>query len=302
MNRKEKYKRLRISRRINLSKYSLLAFSISSLFLFSLCIMSFGTYSYFTAQADFTFSVKNATKEELVQIEEGSLEYVDRCLAQKSVTIKNIFDYKVIISIDNTKYTLQPGEVISHTQVVADQCNEFGDRSFIIIGYENYFSHPINVIVEKDKLNPCPPQSDNGQGKPNDNGEGKQCGHTDTPGGTDDDSSNSTEAVEQEEAIVEVEETVKENEPEVKEATEKSQEIPEEVPEENKEKAPVSDEKDAVEQEPKTSTDPPEENPVNEKEQPEKQEQPIQPATEPQQPVSSQNSKDETTIVEESAS
>jgi hypothetical protein len=296
MNRKEKYKRLRISRRINLSKYSLLAISISSLFLFSFCIMSFGTYSYFTAQADFNFSVKNATKEELVQIEEGSLEYVDRCLAQKSVTIKNIFDYKVIISIDNTKYTLQPGEVISHTQVVADECNEFGDRSFTIIGYESYFTHPINVFVEKEKLNPCPPQSDNGQGKPNDNGEGKQCGHTDTPGGTDDDSSNSTVEVKQDEAIVEAEETVKENEAEVKEATE----TPQEIQEENKEEAPVSDEKDAVDQEPKTTTDPPEENPVKEKEQPEKQA--IQPATEPQQPVSSQETKDETTIVEESAS
>lgn len=79
------------------------------------------------------------------------------------------------------------GEAITHTQILADGCGEFGDKSFNIIGYENYFVHPVHTYVEKELLNPkppCPPQSDNGQGKPNDNGEGNQCGHTDTNGGT----------------------------------------------------------------------------------------------------------------------
>ncbi|MCM3707662.1 MULTISPECIES: hypothetical protein [Cytobacillus] len=187
MNRKEKYRRIRIGKRVNLSKYSLLGISISSLFLFSLFIMSFGTYAYFNAQYKNEFNIRNATKEELVQITEGPVEYEDKCKAKQTVTVKNIFDYKVVISIDNSEYILQPGEAITHSQILADGCGEFGDKSFKIIGYENYFVHPVNAVVEKKMLNPkppCPPQSDNGQGKPNDNGKGKQCGHTDTNGGT----------------------------------------------------------------------------------------------------------------------
>ncbi|OMF56549.1 hypothetical protein BK139_14725 [Paenibacillus sp. FSL R5-0490] len=189
MNRKEKYRRIRISKRVDLSKYSLLGISISSLFLFSLFIMSFGTYAYFNAQYKNEFNIRNATKEELVQITKGPVEYEDKCKAKQTVTVKNIFDYKVVISIDNSEYILQPGETITHTQILADGCGEFGDKSFNIIGYENYFVHPVHVYVEKELLNPkppCPPQSDNGQGKPNNNGEGKQCGHTDTTGGTTD--------------------------------------------------------------------------------------------------------------------
>jgi hypothetical protein len=187
VNRKEKYKRLRVSKRVNLSKYSLLVISISSLFLFSICIMSFGTHAYFNAQYNSEFSIGNATQGDLVKISEGPVEYEDKCKAKQKVTVKNIFDYKVVISIDNSEYILQPGEAITHTQILADGCGEFGDKSFNIIGYENYFVHPVHTYVEKDLLNPkppCPPQSDNGQGKPNDNGEGKQCGHTDTNGGT----------------------------------------------------------------------------------------------------------------------
>lgn len=281
-----------------MSKYALLAISISSLFLFSFCIMSFGTYSYFTAQADYDLSVRNATKDELVQITEGQVEYADKCLAKVPVTIHNIFDFKVIISIDDTEYTLQPGESVTHTQVVADQCNEFGDRSFTIIGYENYFTHPINVTVEKEKLNPCPPQSDNGQGKPNDKGNGKQCGHTDTKGGTDE----PVPAMPDEE--VEKKEVPNEDEKAVKDQNETK-----ESSEETKEENPVKDE---VKEEPAPPPVTPEEKPEKEKEQPEqpaspKQSEPpvIQEPADPaatEQPISSQSVKDENEIVEESAS
>ncbi|MEH6987465.1 hypothetical protein [Cytobacillus firmus] len=187
MNRKEKYRSIRMGKRVSFSKYSLLSISISSLFLFSICIMSFGTHAYFNAQYKTESNIGNATKEELVQITEGPVEYEDKCKAKQTVTVRNIFDYKVVISIDNSEYILQPGEAITHTQILADGCGESGEKSFNIIGYENYFVHPVNAVVEKELLNPkppCPPQSDNGQGKPNDNGEGKQCGHTDTNGGT----------------------------------------------------------------------------------------------------------------------
>lgn len=165
----------------------MLVISISSLFLFSICIMSFGTHAYFNAQYNNKFSIGNATQGDLVKITEGPVEYEDKCKAKQTVTVKNVFDFKVVISIDNSEYILQPGETITHAQILADGCGEFGDKSFNIIGYENYFVHPVHAYVEKELLNPkppCPPQSDNGQGKPNDNGEGKQCGHTDTNGGT----------------------------------------------------------------------------------------------------------------------
>lgn len=141
--------------------------------------MSFGTLAYFTAEINNDLSIRNATKDELVQITEEPVVYEDKCVATKTVKVKNIFDYKVIITIGDAKYTLQPGEEITHLQTVANKCSDIGELTFNIIGYEKYFVHPINVVIDKKRLNPCPPQSDNGQGKPNDNGNGKKCGHKD---------------------------------------------------------------------------------------------------------------------------
>jgi hypothetical protein len=188
MNRKEKYRNLRIIRRVTFAKTSLLMISVCCFFLFALSLTSVGTYSYFTADYTATMGVKNATKEDLVSISEGDLIYEEKCLAKQPVTVKNVFDYLVKISIDGTEYNLSPGQTITHPQIVADNCGEFGERTFDIIGYENYFDHPITVFVDKNKLNPPPPPKpcpdpaiENANGKENDNGNGKHCGNQGNP-------------------------------------------------------------------------------------------------------------------------
>jgi hypothetical protein len=203
MNRKEKYRNLRIIRRVTFAKTSLLMISVCCFFLFALSLTSVGTYSYFTADYTATMGVKNATKEDLVSISEGDLIYEEKCLAKQPVTVKNVFDYLVKISIDGTEYNLSPGQTITHPQIVADNCGEFGERTFDIIGYENYFDHPITVFVDKNKLNPPPPPKpcpdpaiENANGKENDNGNGKHCGNQGNPqhdGGEEQNSNQSQE-------------------------------------------------------------------------------------------------------------
>lgn len=181
LNRKEKYKRLRFQSHLRRAKFFGSIIFVFQLWIFTFGLTSIGSFAYFTAQYSTDFSIKNATKEELVEISEGDLIYDTKknnsCVAKKSVTIKNIFDYPVKITISGNGYKIKPGESITHTEVVEQNCNiNEGDRSFKIIGFENYFDHEILVSVIKQEK-PCPPASDNGNGKPNDNGNGKKCGH-----------------------------------------------------------------------------------------------------------------------------
>lgn len=178
MNRTEKYKILRINKRVSYSKRFLFIISLCSFILFSLSTMTLDTYSFFNAQFSASMNLTNATKEELVEITEGEVIYEDKCIAKHSVKVKNIFDYLVKISIDGTEYIIEPGNEITHTQIVADNCGDFGEKNYNIIGYEKYFEHPIFVVVDKNKLNPCPqPAIDNANGRENDNGNGKHCGN-----------------------------------------------------------------------------------------------------------------------------
>jgi hypothetical protein len=177
MNRKQKYKLNRFIKRVSFVKSACMFVLSVSLFLFSFGFMATGSYSYFNAQVNVTNEFTNAVKEELVTISRGEVIYEDKCIAKLPITIKNIFDFLVIVSIGESKYNLQPGEEITHVQIVANGCNDFGDKNIEIVGYVHYFSHLITVNVDKEKLNPCPPASENGQGKPNDNGEGKHCGN-----------------------------------------------------------------------------------------------------------------------------
>jgi hypothetical protein len=189
MKRKEKYRLLRWKKRLEKVRVFILATLVFSLMLFAFGLYSVGSLAYFNATYSVHLGAKNAVKEELVVITVKDLIYEEQCIAKQPVTIKNIFDYVVKISIEGTNYVLEPGEVVTHNQIVASNCGDFGKHTIKIIGYENYFDHIITVNVEKDKLNPCPPASDNGQGKPNDNGEGKKCGHNEERKSTEEDES-----------------------------------------------------------------------------------------------------------------
>lgn len=179
MNRKELYKMIRLNKKISLTKRAILVFFTFSFVLFSSSLLSVGTFSYFNAEYTATMQIKNAVKDDLVIINEGPLIFPEKCKAVKDISVKNIFDYIVEITIEGSPYVLQPGDEITHTIIVADDCGDFGEKTFLIIGYNHYFSHPVHVNVNKEELNPCPPASDNGQGNPNDNGNGKKCGHKD---------------------------------------------------------------------------------------------------------------------------
>jgi hypothetical protein len=168
---------IRVSKRVSWIKSILLCIPIISIFLFSLSTLSFGTYSYFNAKASGYFTIKNALEHELVSITKEEVLYKEKCTAEVPVKIQNIFDYKVVILIDQKEYIIEPGKIINVNKVVARGCNDFGERKFNIVGYNNYFVHPISVIVDKDKLNPCPqPAIDNAKGTENENGLGKHCG------------------------------------------------------------------------------------------------------------------------------
>lgn len=168
---------MRISKKISLLKSVLLCIPIIGVFLFSISTLSFDTYSYFNAKLTGSASIKSAVEKELVTITTGEIDYSKQCKAEVPVTIENIFDYKVIILFDQKEYTIQPGEKIMLSKVVANSCKDYGNKTFNIIGYDHYFIHPITVMVDKSKLNPCPePAVDHAKGDENDNGLGKHCG------------------------------------------------------------------------------------------------------------------------------
>jgi hypothetical protein len=178
MNRKNKFIQIRFLRRIKLIKKGLFFFNVFSLFLFLISLSIYDTHSYFNAKVISKMNIQNAVKSELVEITTEELNYPSRCVAIQPVKIKNIFDYDVLINIETNHYRLTPGQEITHNQMVANNCGDFGEQSFQIIGYQNYFEHLIQVTVDKDLLNPCPqPAIDNANGVPNDNGQGRHCGN-----------------------------------------------------------------------------------------------------------------------------
>lgn len=182
MDRMEKYKILRLNKRISYLKRLLFITTLFSFVIFSLSMMTLDTYSYFNAQHNAALSLTNATQRELVEITEGEIIYEKKCKAKHSVKVKNIFDYIVKVSIGNSDYFIEPGHEITHIQLVADGCNDAGEKAYNIIGYQNYFNQPITVIVEDNKLNHCPqPAIDNANGRENDNGNGKHCGNQGNP-------------------------------------------------------------------------------------------------------------------------
>ncbi|MBO9128494.1 hypothetical protein [Bacillus sp. 165] len=113
-----------------------------------------GTYSYFTSEVKSTVSLQNATQDEIVEIETGEVQYDSSCKAVQSVSIKNIYSIDVPITIDGTKYTLTPGQQISHEQVLSDNCESFGEKMYHIVGFKGYFDHMVTANVDQEKLNP----------------------------------------------------------------------------------------------------------------------------------------------------
>jgi hypothetical protein len=120
MSRLTKYRIKRIKQRLSMIKASFILTIICSLFFFSIHFVLAGSFSYFNASFTGDFSLQNAVKDHLVEITEHDLIYEEKCIAKKSITVKNIFDYDVKVTVGNVQYDLNPDEEIYHVQVVAD--------------------------------------------------------------------------------------------------------------------------------------------------------------------------------------
>ncbi|WP_162595831.1 hypothetical protein [Bacillus sp. CGMCC 1.16541] len=194
--RKIKYEQLKHKRfrRIKRATHLSLLMSIFFLLLYGLNAWSTDTFSYFTSSATMNGEEKNATMDELVQIQE-STESFGKCGVTHKVTVTNIFDYRVDLSINGGQdiTSLEPGETkLYENNITGENACGPGVLSYQIVGYNYYFEYDVNQSVpdrtppkeeeDKEKNKDCPEPSNNGQGKPNDNGNGKKCGHTDTEG------------------------------------------------------------------------------------------------------------------------
>jgi hypothetical protein len=180
--RNEKNNKIKRKRQLRNAKKSLMSILIASILLISFANWPSGTHSWFMDDEKIQGTINNAKKDELVRIEQGDLIFEKKCQGVQPIKITNItkengINYVVYITIGTTTYTIEPGQTIIHNERVVDGCRDFGSKEIVIIGYEGYFDHSINVDASKQKV--CPPQSENGNGANNGNGNGMHCGNND---------------------------------------------------------------------------------------------------------------------------